>query len=180
MHPHKPPSFTPSSPNIYKRPSRTSFLQARHPGVPTGHRAATHPLPRVSTQRLKHAWLPCRHPSLHCQWRLAKSDRWTAGRYWACMALRSAFCCWAEYVAPLVSDGSSGWFATGHHGCPSEKAETILLSTGFTESHFLGRGAWFSDRMHGLSLFALMPDDGLTTHTWPHMETLYMLPAREQ
>ena len=65
-----------------------------------------------------------------------------------------------RYVAPLVSDGLSGWFATRIRGCPSEDADDFFLVGLVYETAFLGvweleRGILTVVRMHGRLVPAL-------------------------
>lgn len=85
-------------PNTHKRPSRNSqsILQRqarRRPHWPSGRNTPTTTRVYVAMQR--HARLPCRFSHFNTN-SVGDARPVDAGRYWACMTLRSAFDCWAD------------------------------------------------------------------------------------
>ena len=83
-----------------------------------------------------------------------------------------------RYVAPLTSDGPSGWFRYSIRGCPSEDERRRFF---FSRSYWVNGTAYVSGvrsvdgrltntKARPLScMLALMPDDGLMRmQNWPH------------
>lgn len=95
----------------HPRPSRIPSPQVRYPFVPTGHRAATH---RYHARLRRRCVAKARKVALQrsCPRLLPIAKRaWSTSRpvaRWTVIGLRRANAgsrCWAEYVAPLGSDG---------------------------------------------------------------------------
>lgn len=123
------PSSTPQTapfPSIlaqhHPRPSRIPSPQVRYPSVPTGHRAATH---RYHARLRRRCVAKARKVALQqsCPRLLPIAKRaWSTSRpvaRWTVVGLRRANAgsrCWAEYVAPLGSDGCprcASWLPKG-------------------------------------------------------------------
>lgn len=136
------------SPTVHKRPSRTAKIlqrqERRRPHWPSGRNTPTATRVYVAI-RSKQGCLAASLTSLPIA--SAKPDRLDAGRYWACMTLRSASECWADtwrrWWAMDYRDGSLRytWVPKRRH-TPTNfffRAHTWVYGTAYV---CLGCGAW--------------------------------------